>query len=267
VKTRWLALPNGTNINVDATANDFDLPNGSVLRKDFALGGVLAETRLFMRHTDGNWAGYTYQWNPMGTDATRVIGGLTTTINGQTWEFPSESACLTCHTAAAGRSLGLEIGQLNGDLLYPATGRTANQVFTLNFIDLLRPVETLPVDQRPVIPNPFGSAGTEGERARAWLHSNCSNCHRPSGGTPVNLDFRYTTTLMGTKACEVVPTISNLGIANARLIAAGDASRSVVVARVNRVGTDAMPPLARHSIDTQGVALLTAWINSLATCN
>ncbi len=231
------------------------------------LNTTMAETRLLMHHTDGSWAGYTYQWNAQGTEATRVVGGLTTTINGQTWEFPSEANCLQCHTAAAGRTLGLETGQLNGDLLYPTTGRTANQVFTLNFIDTLRPVITLPVDQLPVIPNPFGTAGTQSDRARAWLHSNCSNCHRPSGGTPVNLDFRYTTSLMGTNACEAAPTTTDLGIANAKLIAVGDASRSVVVARVNLVGTNAMPPLARHSIDTQGVALLTAWINSLTSCN
>ena len=28
----------------------------------------------------------------------------------QTWVFPSEAQCLACHTAAAGRTLGLEIG-------------------------------------------------------------------------------------------------------------------------------------------------------------
>jgi hypothetical protein len=37
-----------------------------VLRKDFTVRRTLAETRLFMRHTDGNWAGYTYQWNAQG---------------------------------------------------------------------------------------------------------------------------------------------------------------------------------------------------------
>jgi len=266
VKSRWLALPNGQRITIDATSNHFDFPIGSVLRKDFTLGSTLAETRLFMRHTDGNWAGYTYQWNAQGTDATRVVGGLTTTINGQAWDFPSEAQCLMCHTSAAGRTLGLETGQLNGDLLYPVTGRTANQVFTLNFIDTLTPAVTTPVNQLPVIPNPAGSAGTVGERARAWLHTNCANCHRPGGPTPVNLDFRYTTSLLGTNACDVQPA-NDLGIANARLIAPGDASRSVVVSRVNRTDSNMMPPLARHTIDTAGVTLLTSWVNGLTSCN
>ena len=97
VKTRWLALPDGQRITVDGN-NDFDFPNGSVLVKNFALGGQLVETRLFMRHNDGNWAGYTYEWNAQQTEATRVVGGKTVQVGSQTWEFPSEAQCLQCHT-------------------------------------------------------------------------------------------------------------------------------------------------------------------------
>jgi len=124
----------------------------------------------------------------------------------------------------------------------------------------------LPPAQLPVIPDPQGAAPLA-ERARAYLHSNCSYCHQPGGPTSVNLDFRYTTTLMGTNACEVAPSAGDLGIANPRRIALGSAARSVVVARVNRVGTDAMPPLMRHTIDTAGVQLLTDWVNGLGSCN
>ena len=265
VKARWLALPNGQRIVVDNTTSDFDFPNGSVLVKNFIVGTTLVETRLFMRHTDGNWAGYTYEWNAGGTDATRVVGGKTVQVAGQTWEFPSEAQCLQCHSAAAGRTLGLELGQLNGDFGYP-TGRTANQLTTLNSIDTLTPALTQPPAQLPVIPDPFGSAAL-GLRARAYLHTNCANCHRPSGPAPSDLDFRYTTTLVATNACDITPTLGNLGITNARIIAPGSAARSVAVARVNRVGTDAMPPLSRHMIDTAGVQLLTDWVNGLANCN
>lgn len=34
-------------------------------------------------------------------------------------------------------------------------------------------------------------------------------------------------------------------------------------ARINRTGASQMPPLARNVVDTNGVAMLTAWINSL----
>jgi uncharacterized repeat protein (TIGR03806 family) len=257
-------LPDGQRIVIDAN-NDFDFPNGSVLVKNFSIGAALVETRLFMRHNDGNWAGYTYEWNAGGTDATRVIGGKTVQVAGQTWDFPSEAQCLQCHSAAAGRTLGLEIGQLNGNFGYP-TGRTVNQLTTLNAIDTLTPALTQSPAQLPVIPDPFGSAAP-GSRARAYLHTNCSNCHRPSGPAPSDLDFRYTTALASTNACDITPTLGNLGIADARIIAPGSAARSVAVARVNRVGTDAMPPLGRHMIDTAGVQLLTAWIDGLANCN
>lgn len=264
VKTRWLALPNGQRIAVDVQ-NDFDFPNGSVLVKNFAIDTRLVETRLFMRHNDGNWAGYTYEWNAAGTEATRVVGGKTVTVAGQTWQFPSESQCLQCHTEAAGRTLGLEIGQLNGDFGYP-TGRTANQLATLGAIDVLTPPLSQDPADLPVIPDPFGAAPL-GQRARAWLHTNCSNCHRPGGGAQSTMDLRYTTSLPNTQACDVAPTLGDLGIADARLIAPGSAARSVVLARVNTTGTGAMPPLARHQIDTQGVALLTQWINGLTGCN
>jgi hypothetical protein len=178
---------------------------------------------------------------------------------------PERSAIPQCHTAAAGRTLGLEIGQLNGDFGYP-TGRTANQLTTLNGIDVLTPALTQPPAQLAAIPDPFGSAPL-GDRARAWLHTNCANCHRPGGGSQSTMDLRYTTALSATASCDVAPTLGDLGIANPRLIAPGSAARSVVVARVNRTGTAAMPPLGRHQIDTAGVQLLTAWIDGLTTCN
>jgi uncharacterized repeat protein (TIGR03806 family) len=263
-KQRWLALPDGERIAVGGSG-DFDFPTGSVLVKNFTLGSQLIETRLFMRHNDGNWAGYTYEWNAQGTDATRVVGGKTVPKGAQDWTFPSEAQCLQCHTAAAGRTLGLEIGTLNGDFGYP-TGRTANQLLTLDAIDTLTPGLSEPPEDLPVIPDPAGDAPLA-ERARAYLHANCGYCHRPGGTTPTDLDLRYTTALAATNACDVAPTLGDLGVANPRLIAPGSAARSIVVERMNRTGTGAMPPLARHEIDTEGVELLSEWIDGLASCN
>jgi len=265
-KDRYLALPNGSSLTVTADG-DIDFPNGTVLMKFFRLGGRLVETRLFMRHTDGEWAGYSYEWNAQGTDATRVIGGKTAAVGGQSWVFPSESQCLACHTAAAGRSLGLEIAQLNGPLLYAQTGRTANQVATLNAIGMFNPAIATAPSALPALQDPFGSTGTLDERARAYLHTNCSQCHRPNGGTPTDLDLRYTTSLAGTNGCDRPPQAGELGLANARIIAPGAAVRSVLVARVNRRDTQAMPPLASTVVDAAGVDLLTRWVDSLARCN
>jgi hypothetical protein len=41
----------------------------------------------------------------------------------------------------------------------------------------------------------------------------------------------------------------------------------MVVARRDRTGANALPPLARHIIDDDGVQLVTDWINGPAGCN
>jgi uncharacterized repeat protein (TIGR03806 family) len=264
-KDRWIGLPNGQNITVN-NDGDWDFPNGTVLRKDFRLGNQLVETRLFMRHPDGVWAGYSYEWNGQQTDATLVVGGKTSTVAGQQWVFPSDAQCLQCHSTAAGRSLGLETRQLAFNITYPQTGRNAHQLVTLNSINVLSPQIADPTTVTPY-PDPYGATGTLTERARAYLHTNCSQCHRPGGPAQSTMDLRYSTALNATNACDIAPQNGDLGIANARLIAPGAAARSIVVARANRRDANQMPPLATTRIDTAGVTLLTQWIDSLTSCN
>jgi uncharacterized repeat protein (TIGR03806 family) len=262
-KERWIGLPNGMNITV-RDSGDWEPPNGSVLVKHFRLGSRLVETRLFMRHPDGAWGGYTYQWNSAGTDATRVSGGATQNVGGQTWIFPSEAQCMQCHTEAAGFALGLETAQQNGNHTYPQTGRSANQVTTLNSINVLAP---------PVAPNPPAYADPADtsrpldDRARSYLHTNCANCHRPGGPTAVALDFRHGTALAQTGACNAVPTRGDLGVASARIIAPGEDTRSVLLARMSLRDANAMPPIASNMVDTAGVQLIGAWIDSLTAAS
>ena len=264
-KERWLALPNSTSIGV-GTDGDFTFPNGTVLMKHFRLGGMLIETRLFMRHPDGDWAGYTYEWNAQGTDAVLVPAGKTVTIGQQSWIYPSGNDCLTCHTAAAGFALGPETAQLNHDFLYAATGRTANQLRTLDAITMF----TTPLGDpalQPAMPDPFDAAAPLEQRARAYLHTNCAGCHRPSGPTPSSMDLRYATLLSATNACDAVPQSGDLGIGvAARIIAPGSAANSVLTARMNLRGANQMPPLASAIVDAEGVTLVQNWIASLTTC-
>jgi uncharacterized repeat protein (TIGR03806 family) len=264
-KQRWLAVPNGMAIARDSDG-DFALPNGSVMMKHFRLGNALIETRLFMRHPDGGWAGYTYEWNAQGTDALLVQGGKTVAIGSQSWIYPSENDCLTCHTAAAGFALGLETAQLNRDFTYASTGRTANQLRTLDHVALF----ALPLGEpnlQPALPDPFATTAPLAARARAYLHTNCATCHRPGGPAQTALDLRYSTLLSNTGACDAPPQAGELGIgAAARIIAPGSAANSVLVARVDRRDADAMPPLASNVVDTAGVTLLRDWIEGLAGC-
>ena len=83
----------------------------------------------------------------------------------------------------------------------------------------------------------------------------------------MSLDLRYQTLLADTNACDVAPTAGDLGIPMARIIAPGDAASSVLVARMDRRDSLGMPPLASSLADTDGVALLSDWIDGLSGCN
>ncbi len=264
-KERWYSLPDGATVDVDAE-DDWVFPAGSVLVKNFRLGGDLIETRLFMRHNDGDWAGYTYEWNDAQTEATRVEGGKTKDIGGQTWIYPSGAQCLECHTQVAGFSLGLEHAQLNSEFTYPSTGITANQLVTADEIDVLAaPLADTPANL-PRLADPADTSASLEDRARAYLHTNCANCHQPNGPTPSNIDLRYFTPLAQTNTCDEVPLQGDLGITEARIIAPGDASRSILVVRSNRRDVHRMPPLGSTLVDGSGIQLLSQWVDSLGGC-
>ena len=265
-KERYIGLPNGTTITRNAD-DDWIFPNGTVIVKNFRLNGNLVETRHLMRHTDGVWAGYTYEWNQHQTEAIRVKGGKTILSNGQDWIFPSESQCLECHTSSAGFALGPETAQLNRVFNYPSTGRIANQLETIDHVLMFTAPLPAPVQNLPSLTPPTDSAADTADRARAYLHTNCAQCHRPGGPNPSTMDLRYTTPFSSTDTCDAIPLEGDLGISNARLIAPGDAARSLIVSRANRRDSHGMPPLGSNLIDNSGVALLASWINGLAGCS
>lgn len=257
-KARWMALPDGQQIDI-TSQQDWEFPVGSVLMKSFWLNDRIIETRLFKHHNDGSWAGYTYAWNEGGTDAELVQGGSVVNIDGQDWIYPSGNQCLECHTEAAGRALGPETVQLNKEFSYPQTGITANQISTLEAIDVLG---ESPPDIALV--NPYNSESPLEARARAYLHTNCSQCHRPGGTSNMNMDLRHSTALVSMNICNVDAVNDDMGIENARRLVPGEAAQSILLARMNlRNDSLQMPPIGSNIIDTEGVNLIRDWINSL----
>lgn len=219
-----------------------------------------------MQHEDGQWAGYSYEWNASGTDASLVLGGKVVNINGQEWIYPSGTECMQCHTVAAGFSLGLETAQLNGDMTYPQTGRTANQLITQDAINTLaEPLSDTP-DNLPRLVNPADTSAPLDARARAYLHSNCANCHQPGGPSNVNLDLRHTTAFANMNICDVIPQNGDLDIADARLVAPGAPAQSVLLQRMMRRDALGMPPLGSKRVDEAGAALIEEWISSIGSC-
>lgn len=264
-KRRFFAIPDGTSVDISNAAN-WQLPPGSVTLKSFWIDNQPVEMRVLLRFLNGQWAGYTYEWDDNSSDFVRVVGGKTTTVAGQTWIFPSESDCLRCHPAAAGRTLGLETAQLNKDFTYPTTGRTANQLTTYDAIGLLSPRLPASAGQLAALPDPLIGRALLQDRAKAYLHTNCAQCHRPSGPTPSNMDLRYDTPLAQMQVCEATVQGVTLGITDPRIIAPGDPDGSILLQRTKLRDENGMPPLASSVADTQGADLLEQWIVELLNC-
>ncbi|WP_146649133.1 PQQ-dependent sugar dehydrogenase [Labilithrix luteola] len=263
-KERYLALPDGKQITIGQDG-DFDFPNGTVLVKTFSLGGKRIETRLFMRHDDGGWAGYTYEWLDDQSDAVLLPSSKSKVVGAQPWTYPSRSDCVSCHSEAAGHSLGLELGQLNGDFTYPSTNRISNQLKTLDHIGLFATALGKPVDELAKYPDPLDDGALEA-RARSYLHANCSNCHRPDGPGRGNMDLRFASSLADVKACNASPSAGDLGIDGAKLLVPGDPAKSLISVRPHSPGANRMPPIASSVVDDKGMAVVDDWIKSLTQC-
>jgi uncharacterized repeat protein (TIGR03806 family) len=256
-KVRALAVPDGARIEV-LPDGDLDLPPGSVLVKSFfepgSAAGVPIETRLLVRHDDGEWAGYAYAWRDDGTEADLVPDGLVRTIADVPWSIPAVQDCDFCHTRAAGGSLGLELRQLAID----HEGRDQLELF----------VERGWLDARPAA-DPLPSVSSEAplpDRARAYLHVNCSSCHREDGPQGrAALDLRSDVALVETGLCSA-PSAGEADLVDPRIVAPGDPEGSVLLARVRSLGSVRMPPLGSGRVDDEGAMLLTEWIAAMTGC-
>jgi uncharacterized repeat protein (TIGR03806 family) len=263
-KQRYLGLPDGKTIAINADG-DWDLPIGSVAMKTFSVGGKLLETRLFMRHDDGTWAGYTYEWNDDGKDATLLSGSKLKALGDTAaWAYPSRSQCIQCHSIAAGSTLGFDTAQLNRDAVYASTNRKANQLATLDHIGMFSAPLAQAPEAAPKLSDPAGSDPVEA-RARSYLHANCSHCHRPMGGAQGMIDLRYTQSLRDTATCDAGNTAGPVNGA-AKIILPGSPPQSILSARLHATDSKRMPPVAVSITDEVGAKAIDDWITSLTAC-
>jgi uncharacterized repeat protein (TIGR03806 family) len=260
-KERYLAVPDGQTISV-AADGDFTLPNGGVTMKIFKTQGKPFETRFFVRHNDGSYMGYTYEWNDAGTDATRVAeGGKDKTLaGGLAWTYPSQAGCFTCHSEAAGRNLGLETRQLNSPGMY--SGGKANQFDTLKHIGLLSGNMTA----LAAFPAKDDATAPLDAKARAYLAVNCSNCHRPNGPGRGAWSALFDASLKDMGVCNAAPEHGTLGVTGATLVKPGAHAQSLLWLRPSQRNMDFMPPLGTKIVDTAGAELLSKWIDGITAC-
>jgi uncharacterized repeat protein (TIGR03806 family) len=258
-KTRWLAIPDGATIGVDEDGA-LAFPIGSVLVKEFVVGGRRVESRLFVRHEDGGWAGYTYAWGDDGASRLLPAGLATTGGGGEPWQIPSRGECLRCHNGTTGGPLGLRLDQLDLDARQP-NGWVENQVDQLVRLAMLDP----PSDRPGPLPALTDAGATLEARARAYLDVNCAVCHQPGGPAGGALDLRVGVPLSDTGLCGP-PIAGDLGVAGARVLAPGDPAASVLSLRMGRRDSAGMPPLGSTAVDALGKSVIDDWITSLAEC-
>ena len=273
LKRRWFGIPEGAVVQFSAT-EAYDLPPGSVTVKQFDItladgSNRRLETRVFLRSAAG-WNGYTYKWNAAQTDADLLDGQQFETVTARTesggvrtfnYEYPSRAACLNCHTNAAGVPLGVRTAQLNRNHAFTSTGVTDNQLRAYNQVVLFNS-NIGAASSYAVQPTPTDAVTALALRARSYLDTNCSSCHRPGGPTGVNMDLRYTTAIGSSNTVNADPTAGDLGVAGAKRIAPGSKERSLVWERMRRLDTERMPPVGSHVVDEAGLSLVGQWIDA-----
>jgi mono/diheme cytochrome c family protein len=100
-------------------------------------------------------------------------------------------------------------------------------------------------------------------RAKTYLQVNCSMCHVADGGGNSLIDLAYKTPIEKARMLNEIPIHESFSVAQARLIAPGDAQRSVLYYRMSHRGEGQMPPTSTNRIDDAGARLLREWINNL----
>lgn len=286
---RWLSLPyNGTPITstqkiTNSATEAWVFPIGTVLVKHFDLPiddtnpSLLkkVETQVLVLANSSVWYALTYRWRddqseadlvPSSPDVTRnfTIPTGPSTSRTQTWTYLSRTKCIQCHNTAAGTVLGLNTHQLNGYLTYPKTGRTSNQLHTLNTLGFFSTAwtEGFILNSLPKSVRHDDFTQSLEKRARSYLDANCASCHRTSGTSPLR-DLR----LVGFETRPTIinaPTAVNHSVLGEGWLRPAAVGKSMIHFLSNQLGASQMPPLGKNRIDTQGMLTLAEWINSLS---
>jgi uncharacterized repeat protein (TIGR03806 family) len=278
LKSRFIALPPATTI---AVGDDGSLafPTGTVLLKTFSFEFTAGdpasrrpvETRVMVKREHG-WQFHSYRWRDDASDAELLEGGASATLVlaeqdatvELAYSWPSRGNCKVCHGFGASNALGPRIDQLNGDHDYGDA--SANQLLVLAGLGMFSPLPGAP-DELPRIPAYSDPAADLEPRARAYLHTNCSHCHRPGGWTPPDLtmDLRWTTPLADTATCGVATQYANPWVDGLLRIAPGDPEVSAIWERIHQRGPGQMPPLGTTRIDP-AATVVREWIARLNSC-
>jgi hypothetical protein len=158
-------------------------------------------------------------------------------------------------------ALGVNTAQMNRDHDYG--GVVANQLATLEHIGVLdRKLPKPPKDLEKLADYRDPTAGLEA-RARAYLHANCSHCHRKWGGGNAEFQLLHTLPVAELGIVNVKPGQGAFDLKDPRILVPGDPGRSMLHHRMTRTGLGRMPHIASNVVDAEGVKLIGDWIRAM----
>ena len=218
------------------------------------------------------WNGYSYVWNEQQTDAEladaaglkqrlTIVDPDTGEREQRTWRVPSRSECTVCHNIAAKHVIGMNTMQINRGHAYGANEE--NQLEVFQRLQLFsQPLSESP-DELPRITDYRDRQEELGKRARAYLHANCSHCHRQWGGGNSSFQLMATMPLEEMKIVAAAPAHGTFGIDGAKVVAPGAPDRSAMLYRLLSIGSARMPRLGSSTVDAAGAQLIHDWIAGL----
>lgn len=262
-KNRWVYIPECEKIDT-SDMNDWSFPVGTRFFKEFSVDGLKVETRYFQRLGPGKreFAYVSYLWNEDQTEAYKVSTEGMANVLGTEHDIPSREQCVECHgTSPKGggrpsRGLGFSAIMLSE----VETGVSLNDLISESILS-----------QPPQ--NPIKIPGNPTERdALGYLHINCGTCHNQSDDGLPQYDMNLWIDVEHTSAVESNAWQTTVGVDTqvfkdqniSGRIVPGNPEGSALYYRMNhRNDVAQMPPVGTKLVDSEGIAIISEWIESL----
>ena len=158
-------------------------------------------------------------------------------------------------------ALGVNTMQINRDHDYG--GVIANQLATFDHLQLFTKPLPKKAEELPKLANYQDRSASLDERARAYLHANCSHCHRKWGGGNAEFQLLSTLPLAELGIVGIRPGHGNFGIEEAKLLVSGRPEQSLILYRMRKLGLGRMPHVASNVVDEEAAKLIEEWIRGL----
>ena len=276
IKDRFIWMPEGTSASYAGDGAVIEFPVGSVIIKNFKYNNVspsnstrILETRLLIK-TQEKWEVFVYEWNEEQTDASFLQIGRTISIswtqNGNSiqtnYKIPTQEECKNCHRYD-GDVAPIGPKPQNLSKMYNYSDGSMNQLQKWTELGYLSGAPS----SVTAIADWENQAETLEDRARAYLDVNCAHCHNEKG-TASNTSLFYNIEIEDTDLlgyCKQ-PISAGGGATGGHKydIVPGNAEESILVFRLSSTEAEiAMPELGRTLNHTEGIQLISDWIDSL----